>query len=428
MRILHVTQRYLPAIGGSELYMAALSKRLAADGHDVTVLTTDALDFELFWNPSARRILESESTIDGVRVLRFPVRHLPLPAVSYSALRSLLWILARVPAVPSTWLHWLARFTPWTPALLHWLTTTDEDFDLVAGMTIVFEPLIAAAQRFASRKQKPFVIFPLTHLGAGPEPGRDEVSRFYTMRHQIELVVNSSYLFAINHDEASYYQRCGLPIDRMAVVGPGINLAELQGGDGARLRRRYGLSGPIVGMLSTMAYDKGVTHLIEAVRTLWQRGVNVHLILAGTILEQFRHYWDRLPASDRDRMVLLGTIDHQTKLDLLDAIDILALPSRTDSFGIVFLEAWAYAKPVIGAQAWGVRTVVDHGRDGLLTPFGDVQALAEAIQTLLENPKLRRQMGETGRHKVLHEYNWEHNYPLIRDVYWALAHQGIPAR
>jgi len=424
MRILHVIQRYLPAIGGAELYMEALSKRLAADGHDVTVLTTEALDFELFWRPTARRIPEPESTIDGVRVLRFPVRHLPLPALSYSALRRLLWTLARMPATPSSWLHWLARFTPWTPALSRWLATTDEDFDLVAGMTITFEPLIAAAQQFAYRNRKPFVIYPLTHLGAGTEPGQDAVSQFYTMRHQVELVVNSSYLFAINRDEASYYQRCGLPADRIAVVGPGVDLTQLQGGDGARLRQRYGLSGPIVGMLSTMAYDKGATHLVEAVRTLWQRGVNVHLILAGTILEQFRRYWDRLPAPDRNRVVLLGTIDHQTKLDLLDAIDILALPSRTDSFGIVFLEAWTYTKPVIGAQAWGIRTVVDHGQDGLLTPFGDVQALAEAIQTLIENPQLRCQMGEAGRRKVLHQYTWDHNYPLIRDVYRALVYQG----
>lgn len=428
MRILHVTQRYLPAIGGSELYMAALSERLAADGHEVTVLTTDALDFELFWNPRARRILEPESVIDGVRVLRFPVRHLPLPAVSYSALRRLLWTLAHAPGMPSTWLHRLARFTPWTPALWRWLATTDEAFDLVAGMTIVFEPLIAAAQQFAYRKRKPFVIYPLTHLGAGPEPGRDEVSRFYTMRHQVELVVNSSYLLAINRDEASYYQRRGLPAERIAVVGPGVNLAELQGGDGARLRQRYGLSGPLVGMLSTMAYDKGATHLIEAVRTLWQKGVEVHLILAGTILEPFRQYWERLPAADRNRILLLGAIDHQTKLDFLDAIDILALPSRTDSFGIVFLEAWTYAKPVIGAQAWGIRTVVDHGRDGLLTPFGDVPALAEAIQTLLENPALRRQMGEAGRHKVLYQHTWEHSYRLIQEIYCDLVRQGNPAR
>ncbi|MCC9075701.1 glycosyltransferase family 4 protein [Litorilinea aerophila] len=424
MRILHVTQRYLPAVGGAELYLEGVSKRLAADGHDVTVVTTDAWDFELFWNPDARRIPQPEAIIDGVRVLRFPVRHLPLSHWSYPAMRRLLWILASVSAIPSPWLHRLARYTPWTPELFRWFATTQERFDLVAGMTIVFEPLIAAAQQFAWQNQKPFVIYPLTHLGVGQEPGQDPVSRFYTMRHQVELVLNSAFLLAINADEANFYRQRGLSPDRIAVVGPGVNLAELQGGNGSHLRQRYGLKGPIVGMLSTMAYDKGTMHVIEAIRTLWQKGVNVHLILAGSVLEQFRHYWDNLPTTERQRIILLGAIDHQTKLDLLDAIDILVLPSRTDSFGIVFLEAWTYAKPVIAAQAWGVRTVVDHGRDGLLIPFGDVQALAEAIQTLIENPQLRRQMGEAGRHKVLHQHTWDHKYPRIREIYGALAHRG----
>ncbi|MCS6827517.1 MAG: glycosyltransferase family 4 protein [Caldilinea sp.] len=428
MRILHVTQRYLPAVGGAELYLAGVSKRLVADGHDVTVVTTDAWDFELFWNPDARRIPDSESVIDGVRVLRFPVRHLPSPQFSYPAMRRLLWTLARMPATPSPWLHRLAHFTPWTPELLRWLATTQEHFDLVAGMTIVFEPLIAAAQHFAHQNRKPFVIYPLTHLGVGAEPGEDAVSRFYTMRHQVELVLNSAFLLAINEDEAAFYQRRGMPAERIAVVGPGVTLAELQGGDGARLRDRYELEGPIVGVLSTMAYDKGVMHVVEAVRALWRKGVHVHLVLAGAILEQFRRYLDDLPAADRARLIVLGGVDHATKLDLLDAIDVLALPSRTDSFGIVFLEAWTYAKPVIAAQAWGVRTVVDHGRDGLLVPFGDVQALMEAIQTLAENPLLRRQMGEAGRNKVLRQHTWDHKYPLVRDIYSRLANKGVSAK
>ena len=146
MRILHVTQRYLPAIGGSELHLAELSARFAADGHAVTVVTTDALDFELFWNTRARRIAEPESVIDGVRALRFPVRHLPVPQLAYPIVRRLLWLLTRSSTTPLSWVNHLARFTPWTPELLTWLANTPEDFDLVAGMTIVFEPLLVNTQ------------------------------------------------------------------------------------------------------------------------------------------------------------------------------------------------------------------------------------------------------------------------------------------
>ncbi len=184
MKILHIVQRYWPARGGAETYLHEISARLVADGRQVTVATTDALDFELFWDPSRRRIPEPEGWRDGVRILRFPVRHLPFPQLAYPAWRRLLWILSHLRPVPVGLLQRLSRYTPWVPDLWRWLEQTDEPFDLVAGMTICFEPLMEAGLRFARRRGIPFVAYPLTHLGAGPRPGADALSRFYTMRHQ----------------------------------------------------------------------------------------------------------------------------------------------------------------------------------------------------------------------------------------------------
>ena len=421
MRILHVIHRYWPALGGAELYVANISRRLVSNGCQVTVATTDALDFELFWSPHARRVSCNATWVDGIRVMRFPVEHIPLSCLAFPALRRLIWALSRMATIPSAWLNRLARLTPRTPELFRWLATTQEQFDLVAGITITFEGLIEAARRFARRQRRPFVVYPLTHLGAGPQPGTDAVSRFYTMRHQIEAVLNSDFLIAINSDEAAFYRQRGMPSERIAVVEPGVDLAELKGGSRERFRRRYGLQGPIVGVLSAMAFDKGVPHVVEAIRRLWRDGVHVHLVLAGAVLTQFKRYLAGLPAEDRNRLLVLGQIDHQTKLDLLDAIDLLALPSRTDAFGIVYLEAWAYAKPVIAARTWGVRTVVEHGRDGLLVPFGDIRALSEAIQQLLENAVLRRQLGEAGYRKVVTRYTWDRLYPRIGEIYAQLA-------
>jgi glycosyltransferase involved in cell wall biosynthesis len=421
MRILHVIHRYWPALGGSESFAANILKYLVDNSYQVKVITTDALDFELFWSPRAKRVSQDDNLVNGIQVLRFSIDHIPLSQFTYPALRRLAWALSRTTSIPSAWLHRLARLTPRTPELFRWLATTQERFDLVAGMAITFEGLIEAARQFARRQQCPFVVYPLTHLGAGPQPGVDAASRLYTMRHQIETVLNSDYLMAINTDEAAFYQQRGMPSERIAVVEPGVDLAELKGGNGERFRRRYGLQGPIVGVLSTMAFDKGVPHVVEAVRHLWQQGICVHLVLAGAVLEQFKRYLAKLPAADRSRLIVLGTVDHQTKLDLLDAIDLLALPSRTDAFGIVYLESWAYGKPVIAAQTWGVRTVVKHGQDGLLVPFGDVRSLCEAIRLLIENHTLRRQLGEAGRHKVTNYYTWDRSYARIREIYTQLT-------
>lgn len=421
MRILHVTQRYLPALGGSEALVAGLATRLVQRGHSVTIATTDALDFALFWEPQARRISLHQETIDDVRVLRFPVRHLPLSRYAYPGLRRLLWLLTRNNWVPTAWLHRISKFTPYVPDLFRWLATTDEEFDVVVGTTIVFESLVQAARLYARRKQRPFVVFPLTHLGAGPAPGADPVSAFYTMRHQVDLVRSATFVVGMTPTEATFYTRRGVPGDAVAVAGPGITPDELLGGNPDRLRERLQIREPLVGVLSSLSVDKGSIHLLEAVRRLRKQGEDIQLVMGGAITPAFQRYWDRLSTEERRGIHLLGAVDEQTKRDFLAAIDVFAMPSRTDSFGIVYLEAWLYGKPVIGAQAWGMADMIRHGEDGFLVPFGDVAALAQAIHTLLRDPALAARLGAQGRRKTLAQHTWDDKVERIEQIYTRLA-------
>jgi len=424
MRILHILQRYWPARGGAETHLHEISARLVAEGHQVTVATTDALDFELFWDPSRRRIPEPVGWRDGVRILRFPVRHLPLPQLAYPAWRRLLWMLSAIRPVPVSVLAWLARYTPWVPDLSRWLKATDEPFDLVAAMMVVFEPVVEAGLCFARKRQLPFVLYPLTHLGAGPRPADDPPSRFYTMRHQVDLVRRSSAVVAQTPTERDFYIARGVDAKRICVVGAGVNPPELAGGDGERFRQRHNIAGPLVAFLSAMAYDKGTVTTVEAVRRLWRAGRNIELVLAGTLLTPFRAYLDRLPIEDRKRLRVMPEIDDQDKRDLLAACDVFAMPSRVDSFGIAYLEAWLYRKPVIGARAWGIGDVITHGQDGLLVPFGDETALAEAIIYLVDHPDVAQAMGARGQAKVYQEHTWDRKYAMVRQVYQSLVERA----
>jgi len=100
---------------------------------------------------------------------------------------------------------------------------------------------------------------------------------------------------------------------------------------------------------------------------------------------------------------------------------MLVLPSRVDSFGLVFLEAWAYRKPVIGAAAGGIPEVISDGSDGFLVPFGDVKGLAHRIATLLDDKALARQMGEEGYRKVIRFYTWDAIFPRLEEIYLDLV-------
>jgi glycogen synthase len=421
MRILHVINRYWPTQSGSEIHFEELSARLAAEGHRVVVATTTALDYEAFSDPRKRRLDSTREFHRNVEIRRFPLRYLPGAPGSQAALQRLLLLFSRLPFVPVGMLSRLSRFSPFVPGLLEWAHRTEERFDLVAGMNILFPSILQAGFALATRQGIPFVIYPITHLGAGVKPGAGHPGPYYTMRHQLALVKASACLVAQTNTEKQFYQIHGMLPDRIKVVGPGIDPIECGGGDSARFIARHGLRGPVVSFLSSMVFDKGVMHLVEAVRQLWDRRCQIELVLAGTSYSAFREWWRKLPAEVRSRAHLLGSISDEEKRDLLAASDIIAVPSRTDSFGMVYLEAWFYGKPVIGSRAWGMNDVIEEGRDGMLVEFGNVRTLAGAIWRLAEDPELRNAMGAAGRLKVLTQHTWDHKHSSIRSLYHDLT-------
>lgn len=88
------------------------------------------------------------------------------------------------------------------------------------------------------------------------------------------------------------------------------------------------------------------------------------------------------------------------------ACELFALPSRGEGFGLVYLEAMARGKPVIGGAHGGAPEVIDDGTSGYLVQHGDPVQLATSIETLLENPILAKQMGGRGRQRVENEFRF----------------------
>jgi glycosyltransferase involved in cell wall biosynthesis len=139
--------------------------------------------------------------------------------------------------------------------------------------------------------------------------------------------------------------------------------------------------------------------------------------LIGAPLAHFTSFYQQLPDDARARIRLLTYAPDAVKHDALAAADVFAMPSRTDSFGIVYLEAWCYGLPVVGARAGGVPDVIADGQDGVLVRFGDVPALAAAVGDLLRDRDRARRLGAAGRAKVLRELTWDRIYARVRDVY-----------
>ncbi len=414
MHALHVSQGYYPWIGGSQRFFQEMSERLVADGHRVTVVTTDAGELEHFWARGRLTVGPPEEVVNGVEVRRFPVQRRLNRPFFFSVYRRLMAEISDLPVDTTGLLRWLVRFTPQLPTLESYLAQTETAFDVVHGSNITLDFMLWPAVAFARRRDIPFLIAPAIHLGA---PGERRVQRYYTMRQQMDILRQADALITMTALESDFLAARGVPRERIFCTGAGINPAEVCGGDGRRFRQKHGLEGPIVFYVGTLAYDKGTIHTVEAMRLLWAQGCPAHLVLVGLPMTPLRRYLERLPAELSSRLHVLGFISDEEKRDLLAAGDIFCMPSCTDSFGIVYLEAWANGVPVIGARAGGVPAVIEDGSDGFLVRFGDVAALAGIIARLLDDPALGRTLGRRGQEKVLREMTWEQVYQRVYHVY-----------
>jgi glycogen(starch) synthase len=424
VNFLHIIHRYYPYVGGSELYFQEIGERLAREGHGVSVYTTDAWDLEHFWAGGKRRVDRREEIHNGVHIKRFPVDRLPAAPLAYPLLRRAMVALAQLPLNVAPLLFGLSRWAPRIPALERALDSLDkagQHFDLVHAANISLDSIVYAAYRFAIRRDIPLIITPFTHLG---EAGNLRILRQCTMPHQMEMLRRAEAVITQTELETEALTRHGVSREKMHVVGVGVNPGEVLGGEGARFRAKYRIEGPIVFFVGAAAYDKGTMHLVEAMEKLWRRNEQSQLptlVIAGPQLSQFAKFLAGRPPETRRRTHVLGFIPDADKRDLYAAGDVFVLPSRTDSFGIVYLEAWLYNKPVIGARAGGVPEVIADGRDGFLVTFGDTDALAARIEQLLTDRALAQCFGEAGHTKVIRALTWDEKYPQLRAIYEKLA-------
>lgn len=236
-----------------------------------------------------------------------------------------------------------------------------------------------------------FVITPAIHPDSW---GSDRIDgRLY---RQADRVI------CFTHQEGRFLQQLGVAERNLSVCPLPPNCRP--DGDASRFRKEAGLdSQPCVLFVGRRDEGKGYPALLRAWPLVLRSVPDAVLTLAGAGGEQYAELLAKIPARNiRD----LGVPDEIKKADAIAACDVFCLPSAHESFGIVYVDAWSYSKPVVCGTAPACREFIANGRTGFWASQVP-EELAEKLTVLLQNPDVRAAMGKAGKLEQTEGFNYD---------------------
>tara|TARA_B100000674_G_C37956918_1_gene970124 strand:- start:1612 stop:2769 length:1158 start_codon:yes stop_codon:yes gene_type:complete len=383
MKILQGCVRYPPAPGGAETVVKAYSEGLRDLGHDVEVVTTDLYTETPFVKKKMPLV------VNGINVTRHK---------AYTVSGEAHYVLA--PGMVQSFLSKNAD-------IIH--THSYGYFQNHAGWI---------RERFQST---PWVITPHFHPSWSMWGG----SKRKTLREFYDTVIGKGTLEAADlitcvskHERDMLVSEIGLKEDNIKIIYNGINWSDWSSVPKKEVfRKQYPkVSEKFVLFAGRLATNKGLSDLISAMQLIDKKSVD--LVITGADMGLGKKL--EKEASDKGVTIhRLGHIDDETYRSVLSAAEMLVLPSEYEAFGIVLLEAAAAKTAVIGTNVGGIPEAMSPGNNGLIVEYNDVNNLAKSIAILLEDEKMSREMGKSGR-EWAKKFSWEsivkeieHEYKLI---------------
>lgn len=366
-RLLVLTELFLPTRGGTAVWAAEVYKRLGGkDIHIVTADVPDAVSVDAMHPNTIHRLS-----------------------------------LKRVPWLRPESLAMYARFFFKSLGL-----ALTRRFDAVHAFRALPEGLVAWV--VARLTFRPVVIYAhgeeLTTWGRG---GKYKVMCF-ALRHADQVVANSEHT-------RDTLLKMEIDPTRITIIYPGVDVSVFRPGlDVTGLRERLGIcdDDKLVFSVGRLSRRKGFDQMIRAVALLRNEDVPLYYVIAG--IGEDAEYLDGLIAEHhlQGRVHRIGAVNETDLPRWLNACDVFAMPNReingdSEGFGMVFIEAAACGKPSLAGMAGGTGSAVLHNQTGLRVDGNDIQAVADGLRHLLQQPELNATLGQAALQRVEQEFSWE---------------------
>lgn len=367
MKILHVVASYLPAVryGGTIVSVHGLCRALAQRGHEVHVFTT-SVDGER----DSAVPHETPVGVDGVTVWYF-----------------------RSPRL---------RRLYWAPRMRRMLRDRVREFDVVHTHAIYLWPLWTAA-RLAQQAGVPYVVSPRGMLEKQLIEQKSALWKAgligFIEKRTLERAAAVHMTSAREAAEAAAF---GFQLPAVRVIPNGVSF-DPPGGPRVSEGIRAIAQEPFVLFLGRVNWKKGLDRLIGAMPYV----PGLRLVIAGNDEEEYTLTLDDLSrrAGVADRVIFTGPLHGNDKAALLASASVLALPSYSENFGNVVVEAMAAGCPVVVTREVGISDAVEQIGAGVVAD-GSPAALGGAIAALVSDEPRRQEMGARGRAAALERFSW----------------------
>jgi glycosyltransferase involved in cell wall biosynthesis len=413
-KILYIPTRYFPSISGAEFYIQRIAEILNKNYNYLTeIYTSNAIDFKALRSTNGKTIKPHEKYYDNVnniRVYRFPVRE------DY-ILSDKLKFLESIPEFNSLNLSkqcakLIIQNGPYLPDLINFFSTSNKiNFDLIHSSFFPYFNLIISLI-IGKIINKPTVCTPFFHF-SNPR---------YLNPMLIEVLNKFNIIIACTQLEKEFLiKQYDVNKDKIEVIpmGVDINIFNIQ-----KNVKQYNYSFKeqyfkereknykMILFCGYKNYEKGALSILKAIPYILNKVKKAYFVFIGPSTMAYNRESSKIQKNENVRIINLtpdnlnGYFDKK-KISAFREADIYLMPSRSDAFGIAFLEAWASGKPVIGANIGATSEVIKNNIDGYLVEFNNPIDIAEKVVKLLKHKRLRKKFGSNGKLKVSQNFAWD---------------------
>jgi glycogen synthase len=382
MRVLMLSWEYPPVVvGGLGRHVHALAGHLAAQGHDVVVLCRQPAGTDAVTHPT------SDTEVDGVRLIR--VAEDPPHLVFERDLVA--WTLAMGHAMTRAG---LALLRDWRPDVVHahdWLVT----HPAIALAEACGAPLAATVHATEAGRHSGWLSQPLNQQVHSVE---------WWLANRADALITCSA--AMRREVAHLFD---VEPSSVTVLHNGIEPRRwrVRSTDVAAARAAHSPSGaPLLLFFGRLEWEKGVQDLIAALPRIRRAHPGTRLVVAGT--GTHREWLEDQARKHKVRRAVdfVGHLPDRALAAALAAADAVVLPSKYEPFGIVALEAAAAGTPLVASTAGGLGEVVLDGVTGLSFGPGDVEALAGAVRTVLDDRPAAQRRARAAKSRLATDFDW----------------------